>query len=68
MKLSAAEPEATDEVFPINVAAGRRYAETMMRLVAAERPQRNLSQPAPDSRCGSHEGPRRLGVRGLAAP
>jgi hypothetical protein len=33
MKLSAGEPEAIDEVFPANVAAGERYAETMMRLV-----------------------------------
>jgi len=33
VKLSAAELEAIDEVFPANVAAGERYAETMMRLV-----------------------------------
>jgi hypothetical protein len=31
--LSAAELEAIDEVFPVNVAAGARYAETMMRLL-----------------------------------
>ena len=33
VKLSAAELEAIDEVFPANVAAGERYAETMMRLL-----------------------------------
>jgi aryl-alcohol dehydrogenase-like predicted oxidoreductase len=33
VKLSAAELEAIDEVFPVNVAAGERYAETMMRLL-----------------------------------
>jgi aryl-alcohol dehydrogenase-like predicted oxidoreductase len=33
VKLSTAELEAIDEVFPANVAAGQRYAETMMRLV-----------------------------------
>jgi aryl-alcohol dehydrogenase-like predicted oxidoreductase len=33
VRLSAAELEAIDEVFPANVASGARYAETMLRLV-----------------------------------
>jgi len=33
VKLSAAELVAIDEMFPANVAAGERYAETMIRLV-----------------------------------